>query len=62
MASKNHQQKPYSLTYVGSGGAHLTGLPARDLTAEEVEKLEVPLIQEAIASGLYVQSPVGGES
>lgn len=41
------------LKYVGDGTA-IVGVPARDLTAEEMQALDKHLLALALASGLYV--------
>lgn len=46
--------KKNGLTYAGNG-AFLQGVPARDLTPEEVSKLSPELKAKAIESGLYIE-------
>lgn len=42
------------LKYIGDGnGGHLTGIPARDLTADEVMALTTKEYDACIGSGLY---------
>ena len=40
------------LRYTGAG-AFWPGLPTRDLTAEDVKKLNQSTLQDAVAAGLY---------
>ena len=57
------------LKYIGAG-AYLPGIPARDLTADEVEAIGLT-VAELVGSGLYAEPPsnsprakkrTGGES
>ena len=43
---------PQGLTWIGDGSRFIPGVPARDLTADEVAHLR----PELIASGLYIEA------
>lgn len=51
------KKKPI-LRFIGQPGQHLTGIPARDLSAEEVSALSDQALSDCLASGLYQQEPV----
>lgn len=41
------------LHYVGQNGGHLTGIPARDLSPQDVQALTKTQIEDCLDSGLY---------
>lgn len=51
MARKNAGRRVVGLRYIG-GGAYLPFVPARDLTAEEMERYK-PILDEAEQSGSF---------
>lgn len=60
MAGQKPPQTPYSLScehglvYIGANGDHLTGIPARDLSPDDVAALlDSRQVNQCIASGLY---------
>lgn len=42
------------LTYNGRDGAHLTGIPARDLEPADIEQLTTQQLEICLTSGLYI--------
>lgn len=45
------KQRAYQ--FIGQDGQHLSGIPARDLSAEEVSALSDQARKKCLASGLY---------
>ncbi|MCL4867754.1 MAG: hypothetical protein KJ063_02200 [Anaerolineae bacterium] len=61
LISPQEQARRYGLVFVATGG-HLTGIPARDLSGEECQGLDVKQLEAAISSGLYrINNKEGGE-
>lgn len=52
------QARQQGLTYVAQDGSHLSGVPATDISPDEVGQLTIKQIEAALASGLYT---LGGE-
>lgn len=41
------------LIYIGTAGAHITGIPATDIAPNAVGQLTIKQIEAALSSGLY---------
>lgn len=47
--------------YLGDGSAYVEGIPARDLTRDEWERIRPDLRELAVATGLYAVPPAKSE-
>lgn len=48
--------------YLGDGSQYIEGVPARDLTREEWERLRPDLRERALATGLYEDLRLRGDA
>jgi hypothetical protein len=53
--------EPEMIRYLGDGSAYVEGIPARDLTRDEWDRLRADLRERALATGLYAVPPTKTE-